>query len=228
MLPGTGSDDRFVRSAFARPLAAVGIDLIVPPLRRGADVVADYREALDRAALVPGRLLVGGISLGAHVAARWAAHTPARRLAGVLLALPAWTGPSEGAPAALAARLSAAQVRAGGMDAALASAAAGTPPWLAAELGRAWPRHGDGLAPALEAAAAEPGPTADELAGLDVPAGVAALADDPVHPLTVAEQWQRLLPRSTLVTARLAAFGRDPETVGRAAVLAWLRAAYGR
>lgn len=228
MLPGTGSDDRFVRSAFARPLAAAGIDLIVPPLRRGADVVADYREALDRAALGPGRLLVGGISLGAHVAARWAAHTPGGRLAGVLLALPAWTGSSEGAPAALAARLSAAQVRAGGVDAALASAAAGTPPWLAAELGRAWPRHGAGLAPALEAAAAEPGPTADELAGLNVPAGVAALVDDPVHPLTVAEQWQRLLPRSTLVTARLAAFGRDPETLGRAAVLAWLRAAHGR
>ena len=37
VLPGTGSDDRFVRSVFAAPLAAVGIDLIVPPLaaRRG-------------------------------------------------------------------------------------------------------------------------------------------------------------------------------------------------
>ncbi len=200
----------------------------MPPLRRGADVVADYRAALDRAALVPEPLLVGGISLGAHVAARWAARAPAGRLAGLLLALPAWTGPPEGAPAALAARLTAAQVRSGGVAAALASAAAAAPPWLAAELGRAWPRHGDGLAPALEAAAAEPGPTVDELAGLDVPVGVAALVDDPVHPSSVAEQWQRLLPRSTLVTARLAAFGRDPEAVGRAAVLAWLRAAHGR
>jgi pimeloyl-ACP methyl ester carboxylesterase len=228
MLPGTASDDRFVRSVFARPLAAVGIDLIVPPLRRGADVIADYREALDRAALLSGPLLVGGISLGAHVAARWATRTPVRRLAGLLLALPAWTGPSDGAPAALTARLTAAQVRSGGRAAALASAAAGAPPWLAAELGRAWPRHGDGLAPALEAAAAESGPTVDELAGLDVPTGMVALVDDPVHPLAVAEQWQRLLPRSTLVTTRLGAFGHDRETVGRAAVLAWLRAAHGR
>jgi len=31
MLPGTGSDDRFVRSVFARALAAVGIDLIEFP-----------------------------------------------------------------------------------------------------------------------------------------------------------------------------------------------------
>jgi pimeloyl-ACP methyl ester carboxylesterase len=228
VLPGSGSDDRFVRSVFAGPLAALEIDLIVPSPPFGADVVAAYRKALDRAALTSDALLVGGISLGAHVAARWAAETPGRRLAGLLLALPAWTGPPGVAPAAMAARLTAAQVRSGGVGAAAASAAAGAPTWLAAELARAWGRYGDGLASALEAAAAEPGPTADELAGLDVPAGVAALVDDPVHPLAVARQWQEVLPRSALVTVGLAAFGNDPETIGRATLLAWLRAAQGR
>ncbi|HEY0812289.1 MAG TPA: alpha/beta hydrolase [Pseudonocardia sp.] len=228
VLPGAGSDDRFVRSAFAAPLAALQIELIVPSPPFGADVVGAYRSALDCAALGPGALLVGGISLGAHVAVRWAAAEPERRLAGLLLALPAWTGPPGSAPAALAARLTAAQVRAGGVEAAVAAAATGAPTWLAAELARAWHRHGDELAPGLESAGAEPGPTAAELAGLDVPAGVAALVDDPVHPLAVARQWQHLLPRSALVTAQLAAFGHDPETIGRAALLGWLRAARGR
>jgi pimeloyl-ACP methyl ester carboxylesterase len=228
VLPGTGSDDRFVRSAFAGPLAALGVDLIAPAPRSGADVVACYREALDHAVRGSTSLLVGGISLGAHVAARWAASAPQGRLSGLLLALPAWTGPPGAAPAALAARLTAAQVREGGVPAALACVAADAPAWLAAELARAWPRHGAGLAPALEAAAAEVGPTEAELAALDVPAGVAALVDDPVHPLAVARRWQGLLPRSALVTARLAAFGDDPETIGRAAVLGWLRAAQGR
>ena len=236
MLPGAGSDERFIRSVFARPLAGIGIRLIAPAPRAGADVVAGYRRALDAAA-GSGPLLVGGISLGAHVAARWAAAAPGGQVAGLLLALPAWTGPpvmhgewstptadTAPAPAALAARLTAAQVRSDGVEAALATAAAGAPAWLAAELGRAWPRYGDGLAPALEAAAAEPGPTEAELAALDVPVGVAALVDDPVHPMEVARLWAASSPRSALVTARLAAFGADPETVGRAAVLAWLRA----
>lgn len=223
ILPGSGSDDHFVRSAFAGPLAALEMDLIVPPPPSGRDVIAAYREALDRAALGCEELIVGGISLGAHVAARWAAE-PGRRLAGLLLALPAWTGPPGAAPAALAARLTATQVRSGGVAAALASAAAGAPPWLAAELARAWPRYGEGLASVLETAAAEPGPSIGELAGLNVPTGVAALVDDPVHPLEVARLWQELLPRSALVTARMATFGDDPETIGRAAVLAWLRA----
>jgi hypothetical protein len=107
---------------------------------------------------------------------------------------------------------------------ALAQAAAGSPAWLAAELGRAWPGYGDGLAPALEAAAVEPAPTEAELAALDVPVGIAALVDDPVHPLAVARHWCTTLPRAELVSSTLAAFGTDPEVVGRAGVLAWLRA----
>ena len=59
-----------------------------------------------------------------------------------------------------------------------------------------------------------------------MPVGVAALVDDPVHPLEVAQEWHAALPRSALVTTTLAAFGADPGALGRAAALAWLRAAH--
>jgi hypothetical protein len=40
----------------------------------------------------------------------------------------------------------------------------------------------------------------------------------------VAEHWRALLPRAVLLSAPLAVFGADPAVLGRAAVLAWLRA----
>src|SRR4051794_32447896 len=171
MLPGSGSDEVFIRSVFAGALAGVDVGLVAPAPRRGVDVVAGYRAALDAAG--PGPVLVGGVSLGAHVAARWAAAAPPGRVAGLLVALPVWTGPPCAAPAAVAARWTAGQARAGGVTAAVA-ATAGAPGWLVAELGRAWAGYGAGLAPALEAAAEEPAPSVAELAGLDVPVGVAA------------------------------------------------------
>ncbi|WP_433560096.1 alpha/beta hydrolase [Pseudonocardia xinjiangensis] len=228
MLPGSGSDEVFVRSVFAGPLGALGIELHAVAPRHGHDVIAGYRAALDAALEHPGPVLVGGISLGAHVAAAWAAQRRAEagpEPAGLLLALPAWTGRPGDAPAALAARATAACVRDSGVAGAVAAAEAGSPPWLAAELARAWQRYGTGLAAALDAAAAEPAPDASGLRALDVPVGLAALVDDPVHPLAVAEHWHALLPRAVLLSAPLAVFGADPAVLGRAAVLGWLRAA---
>jgi pimeloyl-ACP methyl ester carboxylesterase len=230
VLPGSGSDDVFVRAAFAGPLNAAGIRLVAPAPRRGADVVAGHRAALDTALADPttGTLLVGGVSLGAQVAAAWAADRLAggpRRVGGLLLALPAWTGPpAADAPAAVAARLTAAAVRRGGVDAAVAAARAGAPRWLADELDRAWRGYGSGLADALEAAAAEPAPDAATLAGLALPTGVVGLRDDPVHPLVRAREWQALLPRAVLHTTTMAVLGADPAVLGRAAVRGWRRA----
>ncbi|GAA2555927.1 alpha/beta hydrolase [Pseudonocardia hydrocarbonoxydans] len=225
VLPGSGSDEVFVRAAFAAPLRAAGIALVAPVPRRGAGVVAGYRAALDAAADgADGPLLVGGVSLGAQVALRWAAGPGAGRVAGLLLALPAWSGGGAGAHAALAALLTAAQVREGGLGRAVAAARAGAPAWLADELARAWAGHGPGLADALDAAATEPGPSDGELAGLDVPAGVVGLVDDPVHPLAQARRWARLLPRAVLVTSTLDAVGADPRVLGAAAVRGWDRA----
>ncbi|CCH29122.1 alpha/beta hydrolase [Actinosynnema sp. NPDC047251] len=218
VLPGTASDEVFVRSAFAAPLASSGFGLVAPRSRS----VAEHFAALD-AAWRGEPLVVGGVSLGAHIAARWAARHP-RRCAGVLVALPAWVGPAGDAPAALAAAASAALVDSEG----LAAAVAGVDGWVGAELRRAWPRYGDRLADVLREAAGSAAPTLDELRGLAVPVGIAACADDPVHPLAVAETWLDALPRAALKTTSLDALGTDRSALGRAALDAYLAAASGR
>jgi pimeloyl-ACP methyl ester carboxylesterase len=225
VLPGSGSDDRFVRSAFGPALEARGLALDAVAPRPGPDVVAGYRDALDAASERPGPFLVGGISLGAHVATAWAAERAPEGLTGVLVAMPAWTGPPDGAPAAAAARATAARVRVGGLAAAVAAARAGAPAWLADELARAWAGYGTGLADALDAAAAQPAPDVATLGSLAVPVGIVALVDDPVHPLVTARTWARALPCAAIRTTTLASLGSDPAVLGRAAVLAWQQAA---
>lgn len=214
LLPGTASDEVFVASVFARPLAQAGFSLVAPASRG----VREHVEALDTAwDGVP--LLVGGVSLGAHVAAAWAVRHP-ERCAGVLVALPAWHGAAGGAPAALAAAASASVVESAGADAALV----GVDGWLGAELRRAWPRYGARLAEVLREAAGSSAPTLAELGGLGAPVGVAACTDDPVHPLGIAREWVGALPRAALRTTTLAALGADRESLGRAAVAAYLDA----
>jgi pimeloyl-ACP methyl ester carboxylesterase len=167
-------------------------------------------------------VLVGGISFGAHLAAEWAVANP-ERCAGLVLALPAWHGEPGTAPASTSATLTAAQVRSLGVAGAVASSA--MPPWLAAELTRAWSGYGPELATSLEVAAGRPAPTLAELSTLDVPVGIAACADDPIHPAAVAAEWAAALPRAAVRTTRLSILGTDPEALGRAAVLAFLHAA---
>ncbi|WP_309113763.1 alpha/beta hydrolase [Saccharothrix sp.] len=208
LLPGTASDEVFVRSVFARPLAAAGFALVAPESRS----VDEHFAALD-AAYDGQPLVVGGVSLGAHIAARWAVRNPSR-CAGVLAVLPAWTGQPDGAPAALAASASAAVVSAEGVDAAVA----GVEGWVGDELRRAWPRYGAALAGVLREAASSDAPTVAELRGLDVPVGVAACTDDPVHPFEVARKWVSALPRAALRTTTLAEVGADREALGRAAL----------
>jgi pimeloyl-ACP methyl ester carboxylesterase len=224
MLPGSGSDAHFVRSAFEPALRAAGIAVDAVAPRPGWGVVAGYREALDAALALPGPFLVGGISLGAHVATAWAAERAPAWLTGVLVAMPAWSGAPDGAPAAAAAMATAAQVRAGGLAAAVEAARAGAPRWLADELERAWAGYGPGLADALDAAA-HPAPDMAALGSLAVPVGIAALVEDPVHPVGTARAWARALPHAAIRTTTLTALGADPAVLGRAAVLAWQQAA---
>lgn len=221
LLPGTGSDDVFVRTVFEGPLAALGVEVVAPRLPRGADVVTGYLGLLDEVAdRSDGPVLVGGISLGAHLATEWALRA-GRRCAGVLAALPAWHGAPGDAPAAVAARHTADTLSARGLEGALATATAGIAPWLAAELDRAWRRQGAGLEGGLRTAAAHPGPELAELATLDVPVGIAACTDDPVHPVWVARAWAAALPKAALRETTLDAFGADREALGRTAVQAW-------
>lgn len=227
LLPGSGSDDVFVTKAFAEPLASAGIALFAARPRPGPGVVDQLHQELDLAAVHHGRVLAGGVSLGAHVAARWAARDP-DRCSGLLVALPAWMGAPGAASASTAALASAAVLDSAGLDAALDQVRAGSPPWVADELDRAWRDYGYGLAASLRAGATTAGPSLDELRGLDMPVGIAALTDDPLHPLEVALAWLEALPSAALVTTSLADVGRDRRALGRAALLAWLRAGAGQ
>ncbi|MEV7555512.1 alpha/beta hydrolase [Amycolatopsis sp. NPDC089917] len=223
VLPGTGSDEVFVRGVFSGPLRALGVRLLAPPPPPGDRLADGYLAELDRLSGEHGPLLVGGISFGAHLSAEWAVRNPGR-CTGLLAALPAWNGPAGRAPASLAARLSADLVAENGVDGALAKSSDGVPEWLAAELGRAWRRHGDGLAAGLRTAASHPAPSLDDLEGLDVPAGIGTCVDDPIHPADVARAWAEALPRAEVGESTLTALGADRESLGRATVLAWLRA----
>lgn len=210
LLPGTASDEVFVRSVFTDPLSQVGAIIDAPRVR----TLSERLAALD-SAWTGHPIVVGGVSLGAHVAARWAVRNPGR-CAGLVLALPAWTGAPDGAPAALAARASAEIVAEQSIDVAIA----GTTGWLHDELKRAWHGYGDLLVPHLEEASESAAPTLDELGTLDVPTGIVGCTDDPVHPIEIARQWADAMPRAVLETITLDAY---PHALGRA-VQAWQQA----
>ena len=214
LLAGAGSSADFVRRAFGGPLDAAGYELVAVPPTPGPDLVAAAFAALDAAAaeLGPGLALVGGVSLGAHLALRWTARHRGP-LDGVLVAMPAWTG----APGAVAAATVGAADTVDRLGTAGALAAAGDAvPWVAAELAAAWPGYGDRLAETLRAAAATPGPTPAELAAVRVPVGLAACTDDPLHPVAIAEEWTRHLPYARLTRLVLADLAEDRATLGRA------------
>ncbi|HVE29072.1 MAG TPA: alpha/beta hydrolase [Mycobacteriales bacterium] len=218
VLPGAGSSADFVRRAFLRPLREAGYGLVAPEPVPGADLVRASFRALDAAAAEYGpRLrLVGGVSLGAHTAARWTAAS-GLGLDGVVLVLPAWTG----TPGAVATATAASAELVDLLGTAGALAAAGTAVgWVAAELAAAWPAYGDGLAASLRAAAVAPGPTRADLAALPVPAGLVAFQDDPLHPAAVAREWAAAIPRAAVWELPLAAPAADRSVLGAAALAA--------
>lgn len=223
LLPGTGSDADFVARAFTPALAVLGVHaLAIEP--EPADLVGGYLRALDDCAARHGRILVGGVSIGAAVSVQWAQRNPGAA-AGVLAALPAWTGAPGEAPAAVSARFTAAQLREHGLEAVVAQMRAGSPRWLADELERAWRSQWPELPTALEAAGAYDQVTAATLRGVVAPVGVAAATDDPIHPRGAASTWLAALPHAELREVSLAAIGADPGALGRTCVEALLAAA---
>lgn len=218
LLPGTGSDDDYLRRAFGGPLEAAGA-VVIAVAPEPDRLVDGYLRAMDAAWRQSGRIAVGGVSLGAVLAVRWALAHPDRTVA-VLAALPPWTGEPGDAPAALSARHTAALLRHDGLAATTAAMRASSPPWLADELARSWHRQWPALPEAMEEAAACRAPSRIELNGLVTPLAVVAADDDPVHPAAVATAWADWAPRAALSTVRLQEFGPEPALLGGAAVAA--------
>lgn len=223
LLPGTGSDDDYLTRALAGPLEQAGaVVLSVAPDPQ--HLVSGYWEALDSALHETlhrsgdsGLIAVGGVSLGAALAAKWACAHP-RNTAAVLAVLPPWTGTPDGAPAAVSARHTAATLRRDGLEATTAAMRSSSPQWLADELARSWRRQWPALPDAMDEAAAYAAPEAADLRRLNVPLAVVAAPDDAIHPAAVAADWAAWAPRAAMRTVLLEKFGPDPALLGQACV----------
>ncbi|GAB17917.1 hypothetical protein GOEFS_042_00080 [Gordonia effusa NBRC 100432] len=218
-MPGTGSDADYVRRAFGRAASTLGIDLIA--LEPTANLVGGYLDGLADAVRTHRRILVGGVSIGASIATSWALrNTPT--CAGVLAALPPWTGDPGESVAAASALATASALRRDGLNATVEAMVAGSPGWLADELTRSWRRLYPDLLDQLDAAASFVGPTLAELAGLDVPLAITVATDDPIHPVGVGRSWASAAPHTALREVTLTEWGTNAALLGDNCARGWL------
>jgi pimeloyl-ACP methyl ester carboxylesterase len=224
---GVGSSARFVTAAFAEAVRRdLGLTLVAYDLRghgRSGDERDPVAHALDRhvadldvVVRATGAVAVGGVSLGGHVAAAYAAD--GGPVEAVVACLPAWTGravPGEGPHAATAADVD----RRGVAEMTAALAADPTlPGWLRDTLVTDWSAQDPAsLAAALRALDGGLAPTEGELRGLGVPLAVVGWPDDPGHPLAVARDWAGWAPRGALGVASMAAMQDDLAHLGSVA-----------
>lgn len=216
LVHGAGSTPDAVRRLLGP--AAAGGDIVALDARGTLDdVVAAVTAAVHRAE-TSGRTIgvVGGISLGAHAVARWAAGRSGPS-PDVVLAMPAWTGTPDAVASLTAA--SADEIEHEGTAGILERLLAAAPDdWVVDELVRAWAgRDPVELARSLRAAAQSPAPDVDELALVRARTVVVALADDPLHPAQVAEQWAAAIPGAHFVVVPRDAPGTDRGALGAAA-----------
>ncbi|MDL9936394.1 alpha/beta hydrolase [Gordonia sp. ABSL1-1] len=220
-IPGTGSDADYAARAFGPAAAALGVELIGS--EPSSDLVDGHLRVLDRAVATHGRIIVGGVSIGAAIAVRWALGNDDGGCAGVWAALPAWSGSPEHAIATASARITADGIERDGLDAAIADLHRTSPPWLAQELDRSWRALHPGLVPQLRQAADFYSPTPGDIAMLDVPLVVTAAVDDPIHPIEIGRAWAAAAPRSALVEVTLAQWGARPALLGDSCAREWSR-----
>ena len=218
LLPGTGTDARFITDAFGPALTSAGVEFIAvePDPRR---VVGSYLDALDSAVAAHGPILVAGVSIGAHTALNWAFDQPGDAAA-VLAVMPGWTGPPADAPAAVSAALTARLLRADGIDAVTAVMRSSSPAWLGDILARSWQSQWPDFPHALDEAAANIAPTVEKLAAITVPVGIVGATDDAVHPFAVAQEWADHLAHAAITRVTLDEIGADNGVLGHRAMAA--------
>ncbi len=200
MLHGAGSSPEFVQRAFGPRTRALGWDLVAPDVRglSMAQMVAAISAAQPD--------VLGGVSLGAHAAALFAAqwHGP------LYAVMPAWMGQPE-AVAALTFH-TADEISELGVSAVLDRIRLLGDDWIVRELERAW-RARPEIADDLRVAAAQPAPGPAELGRITGPVTIVALADDPTHPLAVAQQWAASIANSQLHVLPRDLAGRAPQAL---------------
>jgi pimeloyl-ACP methyl ester carboxylesterase len=214
---GSGSTADFVVRAFGESIAGAGYRLVTWDRRVAPrDGAAEFRALADRESAV----LVGGVSIGALFAVRYAIATAATRpLDGLLVALPCWLG-DPGAVAALSAA-AADRISTQGLAASLGEIGRAAVGWVADEISRAWPAYGEkGIETELRDTAATAGPTSQELAGCELATGLVALTGDPFHPAETAAQWAAALPQAHVEMLGLDAPAGGIDVIGAAAMRA--------
>lgn len=230
VLPGTASTGDFVTRAFGPPLAAAGFALVTgDPPRSSAPgaLVGACRAQLAAAVRKFQPRLLGGVSFGAHLAARWLSEHPGPTcIDGLIVAMPGWLSDPADAPAAVASRAAADTVSRRGLAAALAELPQVAPHWIRQELVRAWSTYRDDeLVATLRAAARAEAPGPEALAGIAVPTAVLGFSDDAIHPRAVARAWAAAIPRARYTELCLADVDDDLDRLGAVALAAWRAAA---
>lgn len=190
---GAGSTAEFVVRTFGAALGELGIEVASWDRPHSSSYDEDV---VDFEVHAQGAQIVGGVSYGAHLAAQWSAR--GHSCQNLLLALPAWIGPASGA--AVMTSATGDEIADNGIADTLRRVDRDAPAWVAREMHAAWSTYDDAaLAQALHTAGSAPAPTESELRGIETPAIVLGMTDDPFHPIEIAHQWAELLPNAVLV-----------------------------